>query len=305
MDSDDGGDTPRDMWDVLRQQKGDDSDMVRDKMYEGPYGIDEENESTKAIFEELHGLQELFDTMWESVTGNQPQDPYEHMIQILRGFQATRRVKLGIDLTLRDVNEALDITLREKLWIACRDDKPELIQQAMEEHEISQNHRCFYVDMHNLRLGDEVPGYGYELEPDYHKGYDSTCLHVSAWFGSDKTVKFLLDNFADTAINDIMHRSARDVAKTDSCKLLLHRGSQRNSWKEYHNPMIPVKRVALQTYWRKKKAHQGTKWKRKFDDRDERYQEDKLHEPPPGISIEQYNSITWLTGMKKIEVKKK
>ena len=68
--------------------------------------------------------------------------------------------------------------------------------------------------------------------------------------------------------------------------------------------MIPVKRVALQTHWRKKKAHQGTKWKRKFDDRDERYQEDKLHEPPPGISIEQYNSITWLTGEKKIEVKK-
>ena len=306
VDSDDGADTPRDMWGVLRQQKGDDADMVRDKMYEGPYGIDEENQSTKAIFEELHGLQELFDTMWESVTGNQPQDPYEHMIQILRGFQASRRVKLGIDLTLRDVNDALDISLREQLWIACRDDKPELIQKAMEEHEISQNHRCFYVDMHNLRMGDEVPGYGYELEPDYHKGYDSTCLHVSSWFGSDKTVKFLIDNFVDTAITDIMHRSARDVAKTDSCKLLLHHGSQRNNWKEYHNPMIPVKRVALQTHWRKKKAHQGTKWKRKFDDRDERYQEDKLHEVPPGITIEQYNSITWLTGKKKIEeVKKK
>ena len=303
-DSEDDADTPRDMWDVLRQQKGDDADMVRDKMYEGPYGIDEANESTTVIYEELHGLQELFDNMWESVTGNKPKDPYEYMIQNLRGFQASRRVKLGIDLTLRDVNDHLDKNLREQLWIACRDDKPQLIQQAMEVHEINQNHRCFYVDMHNLRLGDECPGYGYELEPSYHKGYDSTCLHVSAWFGSNNCVKFLIDNFADTSIVDIMRRSPIDVAKNDPCKLLLHHGYQRNNWSEYHNPMIPVKREALQTHWRKKKAHQGTKWKRRFDDRQDRYQEDKLLQPPKGVTIEQHNSITWLTGEKKIEVNK-
>ena len=95
-----------------------------------------------------------------------------------------------------------------------------------------------------------------------------------------------------------------DVAKNDPCKLLLHHGYQRNNWSEYHNPMIPVKREALQTHWRKKKAHQGTKWKRRFDDRQDRYQEDKLLQPPKGVTIEQHNSITWLTGEKKIEVNK-
>ena len=94
------------------------------------------------------------------------------------------------------------------------------------------------------------------------------------------------------------------VAKNDPCKLLLHHGYQRNNWSEYHNPMIPVKREALQTHWRKKKAHQGTKWKRRFDDRQDRYQEDKLLQPPKGVTIEQHNSITWLTGEKKIEVNK-
>ena len=101
-----------------------------------------------------------------------------------------------------------------------------------------------------------------------------------------------------------MRRSPIDVAKNDPCKLLLHHGYQRNNWSEYHNPMIPVKREALQTHWRKKKAHQGTKWKRRFDDRQDRYQEDKLLQPPKGVTIEQHNSITWLTGEKKIEVNK-
>jgi Ca2+-binding EF-hand superfamily protein len=284
--------TPRDMWDVLRQQKGDDGDMVREKMYEGPYGIDEKNESTTAIYEELHQMEALFEEMWERTTGEKPKDPYEFMIQILRRQQASRRVKLGIDLKLRDVNEPLPLSIRTRLWEACRDDKPEPLQALYESEMISQNHRSFYVDMHNLRPGDELPGYGYELEPSYHLGYDSTCLHVAAWFGSDKVVTFLLGHFADPFVFDIEKRQAKDVAKTDHSKLLLHKGAQRDIWREYHNPMVPKQRSAHETKWGRFRQNKGSIWKRKFDDRDPIYQEDRV-KAPDGIGIDQYNSIKW------------
>lgn len=284
--------TPRDMWDVLRQQKGDDDDMVREKMYEGPYGVDEKNESTISIYEQLHELRPLFDEMWERTTGEKPKDPYEFIIQILRKEQARRRVRLGINLSLRDVNEHLPLDIRTVFWNACRDDKTEPLAHLLEEEMLNQDHRCFYVDMHNLRPGDEKPGYGYELEPDYHRGYDSTCLHAAAWFGSDKVVQFLLDHYADPLVTDVLHRQPKDVAKSDHSKLLLHCGAQRDVWKEYHNPMVPTKRVALHTKWGRHKQNNGTKWKFKFDDRDPIYQEEKLAQPE-GAQVERYNSIQW------------
>lgn len=126
------------------------------------------------------------------------------------------------------------------------------------------DHRCFYVNRTNNgdHRGDGVPGFGWQLDPAYHRAYDSTLLHAASWFGSDKVLTWLLERGADADVRDILHRNAKDVAGSDPIKLLLHTRTLGRVWQNTDNPFEMDKRFAFYSKWRKKKKRQGAPiWK--------------------------------------------
>ena len=253
------GETVDDKWDQLRRQEGALPD--HDPMYlPENYSNDDVNETTEFIYEELHDLYEIFDRMWQGVSTDKPKDPYEHIIQVLRSEQATRRLRLGIDLTLTDINEPLEFKVRKSLFLCCKKDDTDSLAKLLEEHQLSLDHRCLYVvrGPEGAR-GDGVKGYGYQLDPAYHKAYDSTLLHASSWFGSDKVLTWLLERGADASVVDIMGRTARDVAGSDPIRLLLHTRTLGRVWKDTHDPFEIDLRMASFSRWRKRKVRSGAK----------------------------------------------
>ena len=198
------------------------------------------------------------------MSGDQPKDPYEHIIQILRREQATPRLRLGIDLTLTDINAHLLRDIRQDLYMCCKNDDPEKLSKLLEEHELSLDHRCLYVNRteHGDHRGDGVPGFGWQLEPAYHRAYDSTLLHAASWFGSNKVMTWLLERGADADVREILHRNAKDVAGSDPIKLLLHTRTLGRVWQNTDDPYEMDKRFASYSNWRKKKKRSGAPvWK--------------------------------------------
>lgn len=253
------GETVDDKWDALRRKEGALPD--HDPIYlPDKYSNDDMNETNNFIYEELHDLYEIFDKMWEGVSSKKPKDPYEHIIQILRGEQASRRLRLGIDLSLTDINEHLPRDLRKKLFMCCKRDDTRELGKLLEVHQLSLDHRCFYVDRSaEAARGDGVKGYGWQLEPEYHRGYDSTLLHASSWFGSDKVLTWLLERGADAFVIDVIGRTARDVAGSDPIRLLLHTRTLGRVWKDTHNPFERDIRMATFSRWRKRKERSNAK----------------------------------------------
>ena len=262
------GETIDDKWDALRRQEGALPD--HDPMYlPDQYSNDDANETTDFIYEELHDLYEIFDRMWDGVSTDKPKDPYEHIIQVLRSEQRTRRLRLGIDLTLTDINEPLPLDLRRKLYACCERDDTVSLGKLLEIHQLSLDHRCFYVVRgEGGARGDGVKGYGWELDPAYHRAYDSTLLHASSWFGSDKVLTWLLERGADAVVKDIMLRTARDVAGSDPIRLLLHTRTLGRVWKDTHNPFEVDLRMASFSRWRKRKQRSNApQWQPKASHR--------------------------------------
>jgi len=253
------GETVDDKWDALRRQEGALPD--HDPMYMPEhYSNDDVNETNEFIYEELHDLYEIFDRMWDGVSTDKPKDPYEHIIQILRSEQANRRLRLGIDLTLTDINEPLERPVRRSLYLCCKKDDTESLAKLLEVHQLSLDHRCFYVERGSKGArGDGVKGYAYDLDPHYHKAYDSTLLHAASWFGSDKVLTWLLERGADAFVKDIMGRTARDVAGSDPIRLLLHTRTLGRVWKDSHNPFEIDIRMASFSRWRQRKNRSDAK----------------------------------------------
>ena len=295
------GETVDDKWDQLRRQEGALPD--HDPIYlPEQYSNDDVNETNNFIYEELHDLYEIFDKMWTGVSGEKPKDPYEHIIQILRSEQATRRLRLGIDLTLTDINEPLPRDVRQKLYLCCKRDNTTELAKLLELHQLSLDHRCFYVDRGaGAARGDGVKGYGWQLEPEYHKGYDSTLLHASSWFGSDKVMTWLLERGADAFVIDIVGRTARDVAGSDPIRLLLHTRTLGRVWKDTHDPYERDIRMASFSRWRKRKQRSDAKvWEPRSSHRktalEKRLFQYRVEEPRPNLVKEDLKSQQKIRG---------